>query len=89
MDCVLTLDVGSSSARTLLFGFDGKQIENFGLQVPYRARTTVDGGWEIDPAALTAITARAITGICEQMRASGIKPIRPRPLPSIPSGTAW
>ena len=74
MDCVLTLDVGSSSARTLLFGFDGKQVENFGMQVPYRAHTTADGGWEIDPAELTGIAARAITGICEQMRTRGIKP---------------
>jgi gluconokinase len=74
VDCVLTLDVGSSSARTLLFGFDGRQIENFGSQVPYRAHTTPDGGWEIDPAELTAIAARAITAICEQMRAKSIKP---------------
>jgi gluconokinase len=74
VDCVLTLDVGSSSARTLLFGFDGKQIEGFGSQVPYRARTTPDGGWEIDPAELATIATRAITTICEQMRAKGIKP---------------
>jgi gluconokinase len=74
VDCVLTLDVGSSSARTLLFGFDGRQIENFGSQVPYRAHTTADGGWEIDPAELTAIASQAITAICEQMRANGIRP---------------
>lgn len=74
MDCVLTLDVGSSSARTLLFDFDGRQIENFGMQVQYRAHTTTDGGWEIDPAELTAIATRAITGICEQMRAKAIQP---------------
>jgi gluconokinase len=74
VDCVLTLDVGSSSARTLLFGFDGKQIEKFGTQVQYRAHTTTDGGWEIDPAELTAIVTRAITGICEQMRTKAIKP---------------
>ena len=72
---MLTLDVGSSSARTLLFGFDGRQIENFGSQVPYRAHTTPDGGWEIDPAELTAIAARALGDICEQMRAKGVKPV--------------
>jgi gluconokinase len=74
VDCVLTLDVGSSSARTLLFDFDGRQIENFGTQIQYRARTTADGGWEIDPAELTAIATRALTGICEQMRAKAVKP---------------
>jgi gluconokinase len=74
LDCVLTLDVGSSSARTLLFGFDGRQIANFGSQVPYRARTTPDGGWEIDPAELIAISTTALTAICEQLRAKSIKP---------------
>jgi gluconokinase len=74
VDCVVTLDVGSSSARTLLFGADGRQIENFGSQVPYRAHTTADGGWEIDPAELTAIAAHALTAICEQMRAKGVRP---------------
>jgi gluconokinase len=74
VDCILTLDVGSSSARTLLFGFDGRQIANFGSQVPYRAHTTPDGGWEIDPAELTTISTTALTAICEQMRAKSIKP---------------
>jgi gluconokinase len=74
VDCVLTLDVGSSSARTLLYGFDGRQIENFGLQISYRAHTTVDGGWEIDPDELAGIAARAITGVCDQMRGKGLKP---------------
>ncbi|HWF08294.1 MAG TPA: gluconokinase [Bryobacteraceae bacterium] len=74
MDCVLTLDVGSSSARTLLFDFDGRQIQNFGSQVEYRAHTTADGGWEIDAAELTGIVTRAIDAICEQMRTRGVKP---------------
>jgi gluconokinase len=74
VDCVLTLDVGSSSARTLLFGFDGKQIAGFGSQVPYRAHTTPDGGWEIDPAELIGISTTALTAICDQLRAKGVKP---------------
>jgi gluconokinase len=74
VDCVLTLDVGSSSARTLLFDFGGRQIEGFGSQVPYRAHTTIDGGWEIDAPNLAGIAAQAIAGICAQMRAKSIKP---------------
>lgn len=74
MDCVLTLDVGSSSARTLLFGFDGRQIDNFGSQVPYRAHITADGGWEINPSEFTSIAAGVIDAICEQMRAKNLKP---------------
>jgi gluconokinase len=75
VDCVLTLDVGSSSARTLLFSFDGRQIEGFGSQVPYRAHTTPDGGWEIDATELADITARALGDICGQIRGKNFKPV--------------
>ncbi|MDP9172153.1 MAG: FGGY family carbohydrate kinase, partial [Acidobacteriota bacterium] len=74
MDSILTLDVGSSSARTLLYSFEGTQIEGFGSQVQYRARTTEDGGWEIDAKELTSIVARSLSEICGQMRAKGVKP---------------
>lgn len=71
---MLTIDVGSSSARTLLFDFDGRQIDGFGSQVEYRANTTPDGGWEIDADQLTGIVRQAIDAICEQMRSKGVKP---------------
>ncbi len=74
MDCILTLDVGSSSARTLLFGFDGRQIEGFGSQVKYSATTTEDGGWEIDAKELTGFVAKAFSDVCGQLRAKGVKP---------------
>ena len=74
MDCVLTLDVGSSSARTLLFSLDGAQIEGVGSQVHYHARTTPEGGWEIGADDLADIAARAIREICGQMQGKGIKP---------------
>jgi gluconokinase len=74
VDCVLTLDVGSSSVRTLLFDFTGKQIQNIGSQITYSAHTTTDGGWEIDPPTLTSIVTQAISAICDQMRARNLKP---------------
>jgi gluconokinase len=74
MDCVLTIDVGSSSARTLLFDFDGRQVDGFGSQLEYRANTTADGGWEIDADQLTATVVHAVDAICEQMRAKGVGP---------------
>ena len=77
MDCVLTLDLGSSSARTLLFSLDGNQIEGFGSHVQYRAHTTTDGGWEIDPTELTSIAVRAIGEICAQMRGNRASPVKP------------
>jgi gluconokinase len=74
LDCVLTLDVGSSSVRTLLFGLDGRQIEGAGSQISYQAQTTQDGGWEIDPTQLTDIAARAIGDTCAQVRAKNLEP---------------
>jgi gluconokinase len=74
VDCVVALDIGSSSARTLLFDFTGKQVDGFGEQVPYRAHTTADGGWEIDPAHLTEIASEALSTICSQMHAAKIRP---------------
>ena len=75
VDCVLTLDVGSSSARTLLFSLDGRQIEGFGSQVAYRAGTTPDGGWEIDATELAGIAGRALGDICGQIRGQNLKPV--------------
>ena len=74
VDSILTLDVGSSSARTLLFSFDGREIEGFGSQVKYPAHTTEDGGWEIGADDLAGIAARSLTDVCAQMRAKGVKP---------------
>lgn len=74
METILTLDVGSSSVRTLLFSFEGHQIEGFGSQVPYAAHTTEDGGWEIDAKEITRLTAQSLTEICGQMQAKGMKP---------------
>ena len=75
MECVVTLDVGSSSARTLLFSLDGQLIEGFGSQVTYRAHTTGDGGWEIDADELAAIASRALGDICGQIRGKSVKPL--------------
>jgi len=74
LDCILTLDIGSSSARTLLFGTDGREIPGFESHVPYQATTTEAGGWEIDAAELIGIVAQAIDPICSEMRARNIRP---------------
>jgi len=66
--------VGSSSVRTLLYSFEGRQIDGFGSQVKYHARTDEEGAWEIDAAELTRLVAEALTGVCEQLRARGVRP---------------
>jgi gluconokinase len=74
VDCILTLDAGSSSVRTLLFGFDGKQIPGFGSQLRYHAHTTTDGAWEIDPAEFVRISTDALGAICQELRDQNLKP---------------
>ncbi|MDE3196534.1 MAG: carbohydrate kinase, partial [Acidobacteriota bacterium] len=74
MDLVLTIDVGSSSARTLLFSADGKVVDGYGSQIKYRALTTEEGGWEIDARQLVNIVVKAVDDVCAQMRAKGIRP---------------
>ncbi len=72
---MLTLDVGSSSARTLLFGFDGRQIESFRiagpLPRPYHFPT--EAGSRPRQAHHDRLKPPS-AAICEQMRAKGIKP---------------
>ena len=48
----MAIDVGSSSARTALFGAHGEPLEGQFHQVPYEPRVTADGGVEHDPAVL-------------------------------------
>jgi gluconokinase len=74
LDSVLTLDVGSSSARALLFGADGRAVEGVGSQIPYQAHTSEDGGWEVDARELTRIVAECLTAVCGQLRSKGIRP---------------
>jgi gluconokinase len=71
---VATLDVGTSSVRSLLFGVDGREVDGFGDQVTYQVRTTPDGGFEMDPDALVDFTAQALDKLCGQLRDAHLKP---------------
>jgi len=74
VDCVLTLDIGSSSVRALLFGIDGREIAGFGSRIPYRVSTTEAGGWEIGAGELTQIVVQALDPLCAQMRMQKMRP---------------
>lgn len=74
MDCILTLDIGSSSARTQLYDFSGAAIPGFGSQIQYRAHTDEDGAWEIDANEMISWAAQTLGGICQQLRARSIRP---------------
>ncbi len=68
---ILTLDVGTSSVRTLLFDADGRQVPAFGSQLPYEVATTADGGVEMDADRLCVLVFRSLTAIHAQIEAAG------------------
>jgi len=71
---ILTLDIGTSSARTLLFDAEGSQVEGFGSQTPYHVTTTPDGGWEIDADHLVDLAVQSVSQIYKQLAAANVQP---------------
>jgi gluconokinase len=58
--CVLAIDIGTSSARALIFDRLGRAIEGCEAQHGYDVIATPDGGVEIDPAMLLQLAARCV-----------------------------
>jgi gluconokinase len=71
---VVTLDVGTSSVRTLLFDARGRQQDGFGEQIHYQFTATPDGGVELPADQLLDLSLRSLSTIHEQVRAAGLKP---------------
>jgi gluconokinase len=71
---VVTLDVGTSSVRTLLFDVQGRQQNGFGEQIRYQFTTTADGGVELEADQLLDVSLRSLSTIHEQIRAARLKP---------------
>jgi gluconokinase len=61
-EIVLTLDVGTSSSRAMLFDGDGRAVPGAETQITHQARVTPDGGVELDPEMLFTHTTQAIDG---------------------------
>ena len=59
---VLALDVGTSSARALLFDRRGRALRGVKAHVPYAPHTTLDGGAELDPRFLFAAVCGVLDG---------------------------
>ncbi len=59
---VLALDVGTSSARALLFDRRGRALRGIQARVSYAPRTTQDGGSELDPRRLFAAVCDVLDG---------------------------
>ena len=58
----LAIDVGSSSARALLFDRHGDALAETEEQIGYDLRTTPDGGAEVDAAMLFDLVGRCVDG---------------------------
>jgi len=56
----LALDVGTSSARAVLYDISGRQVENVEGRMPYQMTVTQDGGVEIDADKLVEIILATI-----------------------------
>lgn len=57
---VLTLDIGTSSTRAILFDGRARPVEGVPAQIPNQLHTTPDGGAEMDPAEILAGVIAAI-----------------------------
>jgi len=70
---IVSIDVGSSSVRTLLFDSSAHQMEGFGAQLAYRIQTTPDGGAEVDPEALADLTIDCLDELHRQVQEAGFR----------------
>jgi gluconokinase len=69
---IISLDVGSSSVRTLVLGQDGRWVDGLGEQVSYDFETTPDGGVEIDASALLGLTKKTLDDCRDQLKQKGM-----------------
>ncbi len=57
---ILTLDMGTSSVRAMLFDTRGRALPNAEVQIPYAQTTTADGGVQTDAEALLTLTVSCL-----------------------------
>ncbi|MBX0327844.1 gluconokinase, partial [Oscillochloris sp. ZM17-4] len=68
---VITLDIGSSSARALLYDGRGRRVASVGTQEPYELTSTRDGASEDDPEAAMDRVCRCLDALLGQITPSG------------------
>jgi len=66
---VLTLDMGTSSIRAMLFDARGRALPKLEAQIAYTQTTTGDGGVETDAEALLGLTTRCLVQLLRGMDA--------------------
>jgi gluconokinase len=69
----VSLDIGSSSVRALLFDGGARAMEGYHAQLPYRIDRTPDGGAEVDAAELAELAIDCLDEIHRKAHDAGIK----------------
>jgi len=72
---VVSLDVGTSSVRALLFDQNGIEQSDFGKQIGYEPSTTADGGVEIDADHLLELSSQCLDDLHTELQAHNIRPV--------------
>ncbi len=70
---IVSIDIGSSSVRALLFDSGARQMEGYGAQLAYRIHTTPDGGAEVDPETLAELTIDCLDELHRQIEAADFR----------------
>lgn len=79
----LSLDVGTSSARALLWDLSGREVDGARAQVKYAMRTTPDGGVEMPAQELEEHVAECIDQLMAQAAS------RAQPILAVGMSTFW
>ena len=69
---IVSLDVGSSSVRALLFDAEARQVEGYSAQLAYQAERTPDGGVEMNPDKLAQHAIDCLDELHRQVHAAGL-----------------
>jgi gluconokinase len=64
---VLAIDIGTSSARALIYDGQGREVSSWGAHRPYAVQTTPDGGVFIDPDRLLDVAAECIDAVMKAL----------------------
>lgn len=70
---IATLDIGSTSIRTLIFDAGARPMEGYGARLQVKINTTPDGGAEVDPDQLVDLAIDCLDEAHRQAQASGLR----------------
>jgi gluconokinase len=71
---IVSLDIGSSSVRALLFDEAGQPCDGFSEQIAYEMTNTPDGGVEMDAEKLAELSLRCLSALHARLGDAGIRP---------------